>query len=246
MQSLLIAFLFWIVSCTPSYAISLGATAVHGPFSSGQIVLSYTGTTAGNGLLVQCMWNNDGTAGYDWVTKTVSGESDLTLQASTLAHNVTLGYTSQIGILSKLTSGGTKTITLAFHVNVVAAYCHAQELVGGTNGIQTAGAQTASGNGTNPTMTLTTSINNAAIFFRVLSDTSNPTPGANYTTHTTMNWYVPFDRNYYDLNVGSSGAITVDTTDSNIQQYVMNGLAVADDNSGGGGGGGNVSSKRIY
>lgn len=157
-------------------------------------------------------------------TVTMAGESNLTILGSPQTGGPNNGR-SQWAVLNNVTGTGSKAVTANF-----SASTDFNVTIWRLSGTDTSGAADgspagATGTSTTPSVGITTSVANAAIFAGISSDGSQPSaPGSGYTLETLANAYW-YDGAEYDIDVGAAGSKTVDATITS-GLWIINALAI--------------------
>lgn len=188
-------------------AIGLTAGPVTiGTLSSATHTITLTGTNSGDAVVFGIQWNSNTTT---ISSITCPGESDATLIGSPVRAASGPQKGMQLAYLAALSSGGSKTFTITFSS---AGNCSA--FAAAFNGHDSASFLDASTSNsttsTNPSVTLTTGVNNALVVSMVNSNSGvQPTAGSGYTgISVTDTDGAAFGE--YNLDVGTAGAKTVD------------------------------------
>jgi len=169
--------------------------------------------TAGRSCIIPVLW-------LDAVTLnsvTVGGVS-----AALLGSTVSIGSrNARLAFLANNANGGSLVVAANFSGSATSSVVSVQELFAtGATVVSDAATNQGSGTGANPSISLTTNTNAAAIYALIsASFISDPSPGAAYTLFDTFN-LDGFDNAMYDLDAGTAGAKTVDWTMS-AQEWCM-------------------------
>jgi hypothetical protein len=111
--------------------------------------------------------------------------------------------------LDSITGSGSKTVVITPSSGVAVGMVVVYEVSGGdTSGIFDAANGASSASSANPSVSLTTVTDNAAIFAFTSTSGGEPTQGSGYTLTNLTN--LDFEAGEYDLDAGSAGAKTVD------------------------------------
>ncbi len=191
-------------------AITLGVGPTAGVgFPATTAVITLVGTTAGRGIVILIVWQDDG--GARTITSvTVSGEANATVIAGSKADGASAVDHTQCAFLNNITTGGTKTITVTFSGSAYSSAV-AVEVIGHDTAAAVDNSTSFAAAFSALTTTLTTNTANCAIFAVCTANDSNePTAGANFTLLSNPranNGYR--DEDEYWLDSGVAGSKTV-------------------------------------
>ncbi len=199
-------------------AITLGVGPTLGSgFPATTAVITLVGTTAGRGIVILIVWQDDGGA-RTISSITVSGESNAVVSAGSKADlDTTIDHT-QCAFLNNITTGGDKTITVTFSGSAY-SQAVAVEVIGLDTTAGVDAALSASGTLSSPvTGNIVTATANAAIFsVTTVNGAIAPTAGANFTLLSNPradNSYKDEDEYWLDSGAAGSKAVAYTTADS--------------------------------
>jgi hypothetical protein len=199
--------------------------------------VTLTGCANGAGVIIAIGWNSSTTL----TAVDVGGQAATVIGSG--YYNATLGSKIQFAYLPSLSSGGNKTVTGTLSVGTWWTI-YAVSVTGHDTATFYDAENGGTGNSANPTCTVTTTVDDCAIFSYVSNGVANAAPGTGYTrvpgadgVSFGLQDFNSFEEGEYDLNVGASGAKTVDYTVGTSQWATA---AAAFKPSGGGGGGGST------
>lgn len=179
------------------------------------VAATLTGTTAGRHLIVLIGWEN-GTQTLSSVT--CSGESDLTILTSSTANG---GGRIAIAYLANNVNGGDKTVTATFSGSVTGKAISVNEFYGGDTTSLLDAQTTATGSTANPSLSLTTTTDNALIVSAVTAPSGSPTAGTDYTLISgTSLWGIAW-KCEYDLDASTAGSKTVNFVNASATSWTM-------------------------
>lgn len=168
--------------------------------------VTITGTTAGNSLVILTRWTENVTIS----SITCSGET-ITAVGSRKTDYPFYASCSQWHVINSLATGGSKQIDVTLSATPNYQNCISVWEVSGaeTSGIFDAEAS-ATGSGSVPSTTLTTTVSPATIFAMAAGTSAKPTAGSGFTAEGGAN-ILQYDNTAYDsdMSVGSPGAKTV-------------------------------------
>lgn len=227
-RALLLAFvLSWTFSARAQLAIEVGPQNATDN-GDGSATLTLNSVSAGASILVLAAWRDTGGGGdADVAAVTITGESNATLLGASAYDPAQNNSRYRWALLSNVTTGGNKTVDVELTVSAgdyslgIAAFA----LTGADTSNAFDAFQTATGTGTAPSLNLTTSVSNAAIFVGIGSEGGEPSAGTGYTDfafHDVWNW----THGEYDLDVGASGSKTVPAINSGGSNWEMIAVAI--------------------
>lgn len=186
-------------------AITLNGSIQTADQSGGTAVTTHTGTNSGESVLIGVIWREDTGVSVSGVDVGGQAATSTTVQITNAGH-----HRQQFWYLPSLSSGGSKTVTVTFSGTVLGTIFSA--VLAGTNTASLVqDRQTATGNDTTPTVSVTTSSSDDALFAMVSSGAGSPTPGTGFTDIPMTDFWV-FCGGEYDLSAGVAGAKTVDSS----------------------------------
>lgn len=198
--------------------------------SSAGNTVSVANTAVGDCLLAIVSWAS-ATNTLDSIT--VTSESNMTLIGSPQGGGPSSDQV-QWAILDDITTSGAKDVVATFSA-ANQSLMGVWRLSGCNPGSMVDVSNATNGTGTNPSVSLTTTVANAAVFGYVTNNGSESATntGAGYTDEPIANyqWYATAE---YDLDVGATGSKTVDFTNGTSSTYVITAIAL-DAGAGGGG-----------
>lgn len=170
---------------------------------------SVTGLTSGRGVGVILYLQGNAT-----VTSCTLGGNAMTVL--TAKYNATYNWTVVIAWIATQ-GGGSQTLAFAFTSGNSNSYFIAQEIYDTVTGSIAFDAEAGTtGNGTNPSYTLTTNTNNTFILAGLSQNAALPTAGGAYLDIGSAGFY-NFETAEYDEDAGASGGVTVNWTVASTQ-----------------------------